>query len=34
MSLFCPLKYVTNITEGKGIQIMKIAQIMYNKIVI
>ena len=30
MSLFRPLKYITNITEGKGIQIMKIAQIIDN----
>ena len=30
MSLFCPLEYITNITESKGIQIMKIAQIIYN----
>ena len=30
MSLLCPLKYITNITESKGIQIMKIAQIIYN----
>ena len=30
MSLFCPLKYITNIRENKGIQIMKIAQIIYN----
>ena len=27
MSLFCPLKYITNVTESKGIQIMKIALI-------
>ena len=27
MSLFCPLKYVANVTESKGIQIMKIARI-------
>ena len=25
-----PLKYITNVTESKGIQIMKIAQIIYN----
>ena len=30
MSLFRPLKYITNVTESKGIQIMKIAQIIYN----
>ena len=30
MSLFCPLKYITKVTESKGIQIMKIAQIIYN----
>ena len=26
MSLFRPLKYITNVTESKGIQIMKIAE--------
>ena len=30
MYLFRPLKYITNVTESKGIQIMKIAQIIYN----
>ena len=30
MSLFCPLKYITNVTESKGIQNMKIAQLIYN----
>ena len=31
MSLFRPLKQVTNVTESKGIQIMKITQkIIYN----
>ena len=30
MSLFLPLKYITNVKESKGIQIMKIAQIIYN----
>ena len=30
MSLFRPLKYVTNVTESKSIQIMKIAQIIHN----
>ena len=27
MSLFRPFKYITNVTENKGIQIMKITQI-------
>ena len=30
MSLFRPLKYIANVTESKGIQIMKIAQIIFN----
>ena len=30
MSLFCPLKYITNVTESKSIQIMKIAQFIYS----
>ena len=30
MSLFHPLKYITNITESESIQIMKIAQIICN----
>ena len=30
MSLFRPLKYTTNVTESKSIQIMKIAQIIHN----
>ena len=30
MSLFRPLKYITNVTESKSIQIMKIAQIIHN----
>ena len=30
MSLFRPLKYITNVSEGKGIQIMKTAQIIFN----
>ena len=30
MSLFRPLKYITDVTESKGIQIMKIAQFIYN----
>ena len=30
MCLFRPLKYITNITESESIQIMKIAQIIYN----
>ena len=30
MSLFCLLTYITNVRESKSIQIMKIAQIMYN----
>ena len=29
MSLFRSLKYITNVTESKSIQIMKIAQINY-----
>ena len=29
MSLFRPLKYITNVIESKSIQIMKIAQIIY-----
>ena len=28
MSLFRPLKYITNVIESKSIQIMKIAQII------
>ena len=28
MSLFRPLKYITNVRESKSIQIMKIAQII------
>ena len=30
MPLFRPLKYITNVTESKSIQIMKIVQIIYN----
>ena len=30
MSLFRPLKYITDVTESKSIQIMKIAQFTYN----
>ena len=30
MSLSRPLKYITNVTESKSIQIMKIAQIIHN----
>ena len=30
MSLFRPLKYITDVTESKSIQIMKIAQFIYN----
>ena len=30
MSLFRPLKYITNITESKSIQNMKITQIIYK----
>ena len=30
MSLFRPLKYITNVTESKSIRIMIIAQIIYN----
>ena len=30
MYLFCPLKYITDVTESKSIQIMKIAQFIYN----
>ena len=30
MSLFRPLKYITNLTESKSIQIMKITEIIYN----
>ena len=30
MSLFRPLKYITNVTDSKGIQIMKIAQSIHN----
>ena len=30
MSLFRPLKYITNVTESKSIQIMKIAQTIHN----
>ena len=30
MSSFRPFKYITNVTESKSIQIMKIAQIIYN----
>ena len=28
--MISPLKYITNVTESKGIQIMKIAPIIYN----
>ena len=30
MSLFRPLKYITNVTECKSIQIMKVAPIVHN----
>ena len=30
MSLFRPLKHITNVTESKSIRIMIIAQIIYN----
>ena len=30
MSLFCPLKYITNVTESKSTQIMKIEQVIHN----
>ena len=30
MSLFRPLKYITNVTESKSIQIMKVAPIVHN----
>ena len=30
MSLIRPLKYITNVRESKSIQIMKIAQFIYN----
>ena len=30
MYLFRPLKYITDVTESKSIQIMKIAQFIYN----
>ena len=30
MSLFRLLKYITNVTESEGVQIMKIALIIYN----
>ena len=30
MSLFRPLKYITNVTESKSTQIMKIEQVIHN----
>ena len=30
MSLFRPLQYITDVTESKSMQIMKIAQFIYN----
>ena len=30
MSLFCPLKYITNVTESKSTQIVKIEQVIHN----